>query len=109
MKILKNNLKSQLNIRTEKDYPVKGVEFIDITPLMLQKETLKEMTDAFTIEVKNKNIDYIVAPEARGFLIGSTVATNLNIGFIPIRKKENYLQLLLQQKHNMKKSMEKMY
>ncbi len=87
MKILKNNLKSELNIRTEKDYPVKGVEFIDITPLMLQKDTLKEMTDAFTCEVKNKKIDYIVAPEARGFLIGSTVATNLNIGFIPIRKK----------------------
>lgn len=47
MKIIKNNLKNDLNIRTEKDYPIKCVEFIDITPLILQKETLREMTDSF--------------------------------------------------------------
>lgn len=47
MKILKNNLQSNLNIRTEKDYPVKGIEFIDITPLILQKETLKEISNKF--------------------------------------------------------------
>lgn len=44
MKILKNELINELNIRTEKDYPVKGVEFIDITPLILQKKVLKEIT-----------------------------------------------------------------
>lgn len=52
MKILKNKLKNSLNIRTEKNYPVEGVEFIDITPLILQKETLKEMIDAFVSEIK---------------------------------------------------------
>ena len=87
MKILKNNLSNELNIRTEKDYPVKGIEFIDITPLILQKETLKEMTNAFVNEIKDKNVDYIVAPEARGFLIGSAIANELNIGCIPVRKK----------------------
>ena len=87
MKILKNKLKNSLNIRTEKNYPVEGVEFIDITPLILQKETLKEMIDAFVSEIKDKNIDYIVAPEARGFLLGSAVAIRLNIGCVPVRKK----------------------
>lgn len=87
MKILKNRLKSELNIRTERDYPIKGIEFIDITPLIMQKETLREMTDIFTEELKDKKIDYIVAPEARGFLLGSIIAYNLNIGCIPIRKK----------------------
>ena len=87
MKILKNKLKNSLNIRTEKNYPVEGVEFIDITPLILQKETLKEIIEAFVSEIKDKNIDYIVAPEARGFLLGSAVAINLNIGCIPVRKK----------------------
>ena len=87
MKILKNKLRSSLNIRTEKDYPIEGVEFIDITPLILQKETLKEMIDAFVSEIKDKSIDYIVAPEARGFLLGSAVALNLNIGCVPVRKK----------------------
>lgn len=87
MKIIKNKLKNSLNIRTEKNYPVEGVEFIDITPLILQKETLKEMIDAFVNQIKDKNIDYIVAPEARGFLLGSAVAIQLNIGCVPVRKK----------------------
>ena len=87
MKILKNDLKSDLNIRTEKDYPVKGIEFIDITPLIMQKETLKEITDKFANELKDKKIDYIVAPEARGFLFGASVANLLGIGCVPVRKK----------------------
>lgn len=87
MKILKNELKSELNLRTEKDYPIKGIEFIDINPLMIQKETLKEITDKFVTEIKDKNVDYIVSPEARGFLFGSAVATKLNVGLIPVRKR----------------------
>ena len=87
MKILKNELKNELNIRTEKDFPIKGVEFIDITPLILQKEVLKEITERFVKELKNKSIDYIVAPEARGFLFGTAAANELNVGCIPIRKK----------------------
>ncbi len=87
MKIINNKLKSNLNIRTETNYPIEGVEFIDITPLILQKDTLKEIVDAFVNEIKDKNIDYIVAPEARGFLLGSSIAINLNIGCIPVRKK----------------------
>ena len=87
MKILKNQLKNPLNIRTQKDYPIKGIEFIDITPLMLQKETLKEITEKFVDELKDKNIDYIVSPEARGFLFGTAIANELNIGCVPVRKK----------------------
>ena len=87
MKILKNNLENELNIRTEKDFPIKGIEFIDITPLILQKEVLKEITDKFVAELKGKNIDYIVAPEARGFLFGSGIANELNVGLVPVRKK----------------------
>ena len=87
MKILKNNLKCELNIRTEKDFPTKGIEFIDITPLIIQKDILKKITNAFAKEIKDKNIDYILAPEARGFLFGASVATKLGIGLIPVRKK----------------------
>ncbi len=87
MKILKNDLKCELNIRTEKDFPTRGIEFIDITPLIIQKDTLEEITNAFVKELKDKNIDYILAPEARGFLFGACVATKLGIGLIPVRKK----------------------
>lgn len=87
MKILKNKLKNELNIRTEKNFPIEGIEFIDITPIIMQKETLNEIIDKFNEELQNKNIDYIVAPEARGFLFGSAVANKLKIGCIPVRKK----------------------
>ena len=87
MNIVRNVLKNELNIRTEKDFPIKGIEFIDITPLILDKNVLQEIIELFVNEIKEKNIDYIVAPEARGFLLGSAVANQLNIGFIPVRKK----------------------
>ncbi len=87
MKIINCKLKNELNIRTEKDFPVKGIEFIDINPLILQKNVLKEITSLFVKELKNKKFDYIVAPEARGFLFGSIIANELNVGLIPVRKK----------------------
>lgn len=87
MKILKNSLKNNLNIRTEKNYPIEGIEFIDITPLIIQRETLKEIAEGFTEELKDKKVDYIVAPEARGFLFGTMVANLLGIGCVPVRKK----------------------
>ena len=87
MKVLNNKLKNELNIRTEKNYPIEGVEFIDIMPLIINKNSLKEIIDLFTNEIKNKNVDYIIAPEARGFLLGVAIADRLNIGCIPVRKK----------------------
>lgn len=87
MKILRNELNSELNIRTEKDYPIEGIEFIDITPLILQKDVLNEMISLFENEIQDKNVDYIIGPEARGFLLASAVANSLNVGCIPVRKK----------------------
>lgn len=86
MKIIKNELKSELNIRTEKNFPKEGIEFIDIMPLIIQKETFNEIIEKFTIEIQSKNIDYIVGPEARGLIIGAGIANKLGVGFIPVRK-----------------------
>lgn len=86
MKILKNELNSELNIRTEKNFPKEGIEFIDIMPLIIQKETFSEIIEKFAQEIKDKNVDYIVGPEARGLIIGAAVANQLGIGFIPVRK-----------------------
>ena len=87
MKVLKNILKSELNIRTEKDFPIKGIEFIDVNSLVLQKDTFNEITNIFVENLKSKKIDFIISPEARGFLFGCPVANKLNVGFIPVRKK----------------------
>ena len=87
MKVLKNNLDNELNIRLEKDFPVEGVEFIDINPLIINNKTFNEIIDKFYVELKDKDIDYIVAPEARGFLFAAPICDRLKIGFIPVRKK----------------------
>ena len=86
MKILRNELKSELHIRTQKDFPQEGIEFIDIMPLIIQKETFKEIVDRFVEEIKDKKVEYIVGAEARGFIIGAAVASKLDIGFVPVRK-----------------------
>ena len=86
MKILKNELKSELNIRTEKNFPKEGIKFIDIMPLIIQKETFNEIIEKFAQEIRNNNVDYIVGPEARGLIIGAALANKLQIGFIPVRK-----------------------
>ena len=86
MKILKNNLENKLNLRTEENYPVEGVEFIDVTPLIMSKEILCEIVNKFVENIKKLNVDYIVAPEARGFLFGASVADRINVGLIPVRK-----------------------
>ena len=86
MKVLKNNLKSELNIRTELNFPIEGIEFIDINPILIDKKVYNEVIEKFIKEIKDKNIDYIISPEARGFLFGCPVASKLNIGFIPVRK-----------------------
>ena len=79
MKILKNVLKNELNLRTEKDYPIKGIEFIDITPLILEKNIFKEIITRFVEKIKDLNVDYIVGPEARGFLFGAAVANKVEM------------------------------
>jgi len=87
MKVIRNVLKNKLNVRTEMNYPKEGIEFIDIMPLLMERNIYKEIIEVFVEELKNKKIDYILAPEARGFLLGSTVSYLLGIGCIPIRKK----------------------
>jgi adenine phosphoribosyltransferase len=87
MRILKNLLKNDYVIRTEMDFPKKGIEFIDINSLIMNDEALKEIFALFVKEVKDKDIDYIIAPEARGFIFGPTVAYKIGAGCVPVRKK----------------------
>ena len=87
MKILSNKLKNGLPVRLEKDFPIKGIEFIDINPLVLDSKIFNEITNLFVKEIKDKDIDYILCPEARGFIFGTAVALKVKAGIIPVRKK----------------------
>ncbi|GAB6160299.1 adenine phosphoribosyltransferase [Howardella ureilytica] len=74
-------------IRDIYDFPKEGIIFRDITTLLKDADGLKMAVDAITDAVKDLDFDYVVAPEARGFIFGVPVSYNLGKGFIPIRKK----------------------
>lgn len=78
------DLKSK--IRVIEGFPKEGISFKDITTLISDGDAFKQAVDIIKKNLENRNIDYIVGPEARGFLFGSAVAYALNIGFIPVRK-----------------------
>jgi adenine phosphoribosyltransferase len=79
------DLKSK--IRNIPDFPVKGIQFKDITTLLKDKYSYKYSIDQITEHCKSLKIDYVAGIEARGFVIGAPVAYNLNVGFLLIRKE----------------------
>ncbi|MDL2419388.1 adenine phosphoribosyltransferase (plasmid) [Bacillus tropicus] len=74
------------HIRIVPNYPNEGIMFKDITPLMNDGKTYKAATDKIVAYAKERNIDLVVGPEARGFIIGCPVSYALEVGFVPIRK-----------------------
>ena len=78
------DLKSK--IRVVEDFPTPGISFKDITTLLADKEAYIHVVDTFIDYYKDKNIDMILGPEARGFLFGAAVAYGLGVGFVPVRK-----------------------
>ena len=74
-------------IRDVADFPKKGITFKDITPILSDPGMFHASIDLFLERSRGKKIDKIVGIDARGFLFGSTVAYELGIGFVPIRKR----------------------
>ena len=73
-------------VRVIEGFPKEGISFKDITTLISDGEAFKEAVEIMKKNLEDKNIDYIVGPEARGFVFGSAVAFAMGKGFIPIRK-----------------------
>ena len=73
-------------IRNISDFPVKGIEFKDITTLFQSAERLQELSDVMYNLYKDKGITKVVGIESRGFFMGPAIALRLNAGFAPIRK-----------------------
>lgn len=69
------------------NWPKEGVSFKDITTIMDNGEAYKYATDQIVEYAKNKEIDIVVGPEARGFIIGCPVAYSMGVGFAPVRKR----------------------
>jgi adenine phosphoribosyltransferase len=77
------------HIRTVPDWPAPGVQFRDITPLLQDAKVFRVLIDAFVHRYMepSKRPDVVAGLDARGFILGAVVAYELNVGFVPIRKK----------------------
>lgn len=74
-------------IREIPDWPQRGVSFKDITPLLQDKELFQKMIEALAKPYRGVKIDKIVGIDARGFLLASALAYELNTGLVIVRKK----------------------
>ncbi|MFB4211954.1 adenine phosphoribosyltransferase [Shouchella sp. JSM 1781072] len=75
------------HITIVEDWPQEGIRFKDITTLMQNGPAYKKAIMELTEYAKKQQADVIVGPEARGFVVGCPVATELELGFVPVRKK----------------------
>ncbi|MFM8898441.1 MAG: adenine phosphoribosyltransferase [Burkholderiales bacterium] len=75
------------HIRTVPDWPQPGVQFRDITPLLSNPRVFRVLIDQFVHRYFDEKPTAIAGLDARGFIMGAVLAYELNIGFIPIRKK----------------------
>ena len=77
------------HIRTVSDWPAPGVQFRDITPLLQDPKVFRILIDAFVHRYMDPDMrpDVVAGLDARGFILGAVIAYELNVGFVPIRKK----------------------
>jgi|TARA_B110000495_G_C22987456_1_gene581108 adenine phosphoribosyltransferase len=75
-------------VRTILDYPVKGIEFRDITTLLQNADHFKKVIDEMTQPWENKKIEAVLSIESRGFIMAGAIAYKLGAAFIPFRKPD---------------------
>jgi adenine phosphoribosyltransferase len=73
-------------IRAIPDFPIPGILFRDITPLLSDAAGFRAAVDVFVDRYRDAKIDYVVGIEARGYMLGAPVAYALGAGFVPVRK-----------------------
>jgi adenine phosphoribosyltransferase len=73
-------------IRAVPDFPIPGILFRDITPLLKDKQGFRRAIDLFVERFIGQGIDYVVGIEARGYILGAPIAYAIGAGFIPVRK-----------------------
>jgi adenine phosphoribosyltransferase len=77
------------HIRTVSDWPQPGVQFRDITPILQDPRIFRSLIDLLVQRYTGLNVqpNVVAGIDARGFILGSVIAYELNLGFVPIRKK----------------------
>jgi adenine phosphoribosyltransferase len=73
-------------IRDIPDFPRQGITFKDATPLLADSAALTEAIESLARHAQPLEVDFVVAPEARGFILGPAIARGCGAGFVPVRK-----------------------
>lgn len=73
-------------VRNIPDFPKEGILFRDITPLIADPEGFRELIDRMADALRDKQVDVVVGPEARGFIFSAALARALNVGLVLARK-----------------------
>lgn len=81
-----NSLYYKTLIKETPDFPIPGVLFRDVSPLLQNAEALQKIITDFSMMMNLDKIDAFVGVESRGFIFASLLAAKLNKGFIPLRK-----------------------
>ncbi len=74
-------------VRTVQDFPQPGIAFKDVTPILLDPVLFRQAVEALAEPFRNAGVTRIAGIEARGFLFGLSLARELDVGFVPIRKQ----------------------
>lgn len=74
-------------IRVIEGFPKEGISFKDITTLLKDKDAFRYAVDELEKNIEGLGAEYIVGPEARGFMLGCALSYKMGLGFIPVRKK----------------------
>lgn len=74
-------------IRNVPDWPKQGVTFRDITPVLQDPRSFRVLIDLFVYRYMGQKLDLVAGVDARGFIVGSVLAYELNLGFVPVRKQ----------------------
>jgi adenine phosphoribosyltransferase len=73
-------------VRDIPDFPKPGIVFKDITPLLLEPLALDAAVAGLAAYAEPLGVNFVVAAEARGFILGAAIARQLGAGFVPARK-----------------------
>ena len=80
-------MKLEQFIRDVPDFPIPGILYRDITPLLRDPSALEASVEAMTAAWRGRQVDLVAAMEARGFIFGAAMALRLGAGFVPVRKE----------------------
>ena len=69
------------------NWPEEGILFHDITPILQSPQYFRLLVDLLVYRYMDQKVDVVAGLDARGFIIGAALAYQLNVGFVPIRKK----------------------